>query len=256
MARISIKDSGKFSNTGANDFFALADDGDVASVRFLYECPEGSDVDYYLVHEVEVEGKKRYAACIALDDDGNLHPGDCPLCQGGYRRVEKLFLQLFDESDEKVKTWDRGKSFVQKIMTYINRYGSLVAQPIEIERRGKKGSTNTTYELFPLEKDNKTVADFPDKQELLGSLILDLNYEECQEVVAGTYTLPGNDNANTSQGERGRRQQKSEQAPAPRTRNRAKSEEADATPKANSEAPSGGRQRGSRTRRSQGTDSF
>ena len=149
MAKISLANSGKYSSGATNDFFTLADDGDIARVRFLYEEPDGSDVDYFLVHEVEVDGKKRYAACLAVDDEGNLHPDDCPLCQAGYKRIEKLFLQVYVEDEDKVKTWDRGKTFVSKIMTYINRYGSLVAQPIEIERRGKKGSMcyGTTYPI-------------------------------------------------------------------------------------------------------------
>lgn len=194
MPRISLADAGKYSQGGANDFFSLQDDGDIARVRFLYQEPDGSDVDYYLVHEVEIDGKKRYVACKAVDEEGELHPDDCPLCQAGYKRVEKLFLQLYVEDEDKVKTWDRGRNFVPKIMTYINRYGSLVAQPIEIERKGKKGSTSTTYELFPLEKDDKTVEDFPEKQELLGSFILDLTNEELYQVIDGTYVIPGSEN--------------------------------------------------------------
>lgn len=252
MAKISLANSGKYSSGGTNDFFTLADDGDVARVRFLYEEPDGSDVDYFLVHEVEVDGKKRYAACLAIDDEGNLHPDDCPLCQSGYKRIEKLFLQVYVEEEDKVKTWDRGKTFVSKIMTYINRYGSLVAQPIEIERRGKKGSTNTTYEMFPLEKDGKTVADFPEKQDLLGTFILDLTPDECYQVLDGTYVIPGSENNNSGGGatrreSTSRRQPSQDSAP---TRGR---RQEDTAPKEES-APA---TRGRRTRRAAGgSDSF
>lgn len=250
MAKISLANSGKYSSGGANDFFTLADDGDIARVRFLYEEPDGSDVDYFLVHEVEVDGKKRYAACLAIDDEGNLHPDDCPLCQAGYKRIEKLFLQVYVEDEDKVKTWDRGKTFVSKIMTYINRYGSLVAQPIEIERRGKKGSTNTTYEMFPLEKDGKTVADFPEKQDLLGTFILDLTPDECYQVLDGTYVLPGSDSNNS--GGATRRESSSRREPAqdttPSRSRREPSEPIEETPAV---------RRGRRTRRAAGgSDSF
>lgn len=206
MAKISLQNAGKYSTGGSNDFFTLQDDGDVARVRFLYEDPEGEDVDYYVVHEVEIDGKKRYVACLAIDDEGQVHPEDCPLCQAGYKRVEKLFLQLYVEDEDKVKTWDRGKTFVPKILTYINRYGSLVSQPIEIERRGKKGDTNTTYELFPLEKDNATLDQFPEKQQLLGTFILDLGIEECEQVLDGTYVIPNSegDSSNSNAGSRRR----------------------------------------------------
>lgn len=250
MAKISLANSGKYSSGATNDFFTLADDGDIARVRFLYEEPDGSDVDYFLVHEVEVDGKKRYAACLAVDDEGNLHPDDCPLCQAGYKRIEKLFLQVYVEDEDKVKTWDRGKTFVSKIMTYINRYGSLVAQPIEIERRGKKGSTNTTYEMFPLEKDGKTVADFPEKQDLLGTFILDLTPDECYQVLDGTYVLPGSNSSNS--GGATRRESSSRREPvqdATPSRSRRESSE----PK--EETPAG--VRGRRTRRAAGgSDSF
>ncbi len=222
MPKISIQNAGKYSQS-ANDFFSLENDGDVKKVRFLYQEPDGSDMDYYLVHEVEIDGKKRYVACKAVDDNGELHPEDCPLCQAGYRRVEKLFLQLYVEDEDKVKTWDRGRNFVPKIMTYINRYGSLVAQPIEIERRGEKGSTSTTYELFPLDKDNKTVEDFPEKQELLGSFILDLTEDELYQVIDGTYVVPGTESSNNNVSRRGasnNRRPSNNSAPQRRTTSR------------------------------------
>lgn len=250
MSKISLANSGKYSSGGTNDFFTLSDDGDIARVRFLYEEPDGSDVDYFLVHEVEVDGKKRYAACLAIDDEGNLHPDDCPLCQAGYKRIEKLFLQVYVEDENKVKTWDRGKTFVSKIMTYINRYGSLVAQPIEIERRGKKGSTNTTYEMFPLEKDGKTVADFPEKQNLLGTFILDLTPDECYQVLDGTYVLPGSDSNNS--GGATRRESSSRREPSQDTTPSRSRREPSASKE---ETPAGGR--GRRTRRAAGgSDSF
>lgn len=190
MGRMSMNNSGKFASQSNNDFFFLADDGDVASVRMLYDQPDGSDMDYYLVHEVEIDGKKRYVACNALSEDGNsLHTDDCPLCKAGYKRLEKLFIQMYVPDEDTVKTWDRGRNFVQKIQTYINRYGSLVNYPIEIERKGKAGDSNTTYELFVMENDGQTLEDFPEKQELLGTFILEVSGEEMEQMIDGTYTI-------------------------------------------------------------------
>lgn len=225
MGRMSMNNSGKFATQGNNDFFFLADDGDVASVRMLYDQPDGSDMDYYLVHEVEIDGKKRYVACNALSDDGNsLHTDNCPLCQAGYKRLEKLFIQLYIPEEDAVKTWDRGRNFVQKIQTYINRYGSLVNYPIEIERKGKAGDSNTTYELFVMENDGMTLEDFPEKQELLGTFILDVTAEDMEAMVDGTYTIEApaeNNNGN-------RRQRSDTRQAAPRNRSAATNEEAPA----------------------------
>lgn len=217
MGRMSMNNSGKFASQGNNDFFFLADDGDVASVRMLYDQPDGSDMDYYLVHEVEIDGKKRYVACNALSDDGNsLHTDNCPLCGAGYKRLEKLFIQLYIPEEDAVKTWDRGRNFVQKIQTYINRYGSLVNYPIEIERKGKAGDSNTTYELFVMENDGMTLEDFPEKQELLGTFILEVSDEDMEAMIDGTFTV---------------------EAPAEQPARRERSDRRGAAPRNNSSAP-------------------
>ena len=92
MAKINIKDAGKFTNVGSSEYFTLKDDGDIAQVRMLYTDPEGGDMDFFLVHqlEIEVNGKKvrRYVSCLAVDEDGHVHKDDCPLCKAGYRTQE------------------------------------------------------------------------------------------------------------------------------------------------------------------------
>lgn len=239
MGRMSMNNSGKFASQGNNDFFFLADDGDVASVRMLYDQPDGSDMDYYLVHEVEIDGKKRYVACNALSEDGNsLHTDDCPLCKAGYKRLEKLFIQLYIPEEDVVKTWDRGRNFVQKIQTYINRYGSLVNYPIEIERKGKAGDSNTTYELFVMENDGCTLEDFPEKQELLGTFILDVTAEDMEDMLEGRYTTEAPAESNN------RRERSDRRQASPRNGASPKGQSSTATPQSSNSAPSGRRESG------------
>lgn len=204
MARIKLQDSGKFASNGNGGFFSLADDGDIARVRFLYEEEDGSDVDYYLVHRVEIDGKERYVNCLAVDDEGHVNKEDCPLCQAKYKMQEKLFLQLYNVDKGEVQVWERGKNFVKKLMSYINRYKHLCAQEFEIERKGKKGDTGTTYELFNLDKDNMTLAEFEhERQELLGGLILDCTPDEMYDILDGVYVVPGSED-NKNNNSRGR----------------------------------------------------
>lgn len=255
MGRMSMNNSGKFASQGNNDFFFLADDGDVASVRMLYDQPDGSDMDYYLVHEVEIDGKKRYVACNALSEDGNsLHTENCPLCQAGYKRLEKLFIQMYIPEEDAVKTWDRGRNFVQKIQTYINRYGSLVNYPIEIERKGKAGDSNTTYELFVMENDGMTLEDFPEKQELLGTFILEVSEEDMQNMIDGTFTVEQPEE-NSNRRERNDRRQASPRggSSAPASRQTQSSSQ----PAAQNSAPAGrrGGAGGSTVRRGRGNRS-
>lgn len=211
MARkLSLNDSGKFVG-GSNEYFSLADDGDCATVRLLYDDPNGEDLDLYLVHQVEIGGKKRYVACNALDDEGNLCPNNCPLCKAGNYRGERLLLQLYNIDEDKVQIWDRGKSFVTKIASLIRRYSPLCAQPFDVERSGKKGDKNTTYDLFNHDVDGMKLEDLPEKQELLGSLIIEATAEEMYDMLDGKYKLPDSGNSSSSGNER-RRERSSERS--------------------------------------------
>lgn len=211
MARVSIQKSGTFSSGSNNEFFTLADHGDSAIVTLLYEDLEGEDIDYFVVHEADIDGRRRYINCNAISEDGeSINPDNCPLCQNGFPRIEKLFLQLYNHNTGKVETWDRGRSYVQKIVTFINKYGSLVTQPFEIIRSGAKGDQRTTYEFLPERpEDNATLDDFPEKSDLLGTLILELDEDQMLDVVDGRFTLQEERSSSRSNSRRGA-------SPAPR----------------------------------------
>lgn len=198
MARINMKDSGKFAS-GTSDYFSLKDDGDTAKVRFLYNEPDGSDMDYYLVHEIKLEdGKHKYVSCLAVDDEGHMHKDDCPLCKAGIPTKEKLFLQLYNEDEHKLMIWERGATFVGKIVAYLNRYGSLVSRPMDVTRRGRKGDKKTSYELFAGDKDDKTLADFPEKINIEGRIIVKATAQDMQDMVNGVYEWENKDTKNES----------------------------------------------------------
>lgn len=205
MGRISLGDAGKYASSGSNDFFTLVDDGDRANVTFLYDDPEGEDVDYFVVHEVQIDGKRRYVNCNAVDADGGApHPENCPLCQESYPVIEKLFLQLFNHDTGKVETWDRGRSYVAKIVNYINKYGSLVTQPFEIIRSGRKGDQNTSYEFLPNQAEpDATLEDYDPKTELLGTLIVEGTTDEMWDMIDGRFSLNKDDNQGNNNNRRG-----------------------------------------------------
>lgn len=189
MAKIGIGNAGKYQSSGNGGYFSLKDDGDSAVVRFLYNQPDGSDIDYFLVHEVQIDGKKRYVSCNSVDENGESHPDDCPLCKAGNKPKEKLFLQLVaSDNPDSVQIWERGSSFVSKIITYLNEFGNLSSVKIKVIRRGKKGDQKTQYEFMPMGKDNVKLEDLPQKQELEGSLIIKANIDEMNQIIAGTYT--------------------------------------------------------------------
>jgi hypothetical protein len=181
----SLQDAFKhFEENGGNSnnkFFTLKNDRDTAIVRFLHEGEE--DLDWYIVHSVEIEGKKRHVKCS--------EESDCPLCKSGNKPQLKLFLQLVQKGDEEgvIRTWERGQKFIPKVLSFINRYGNLCSQPIEIERLGKKGDQKTDYQLYALDKDDKTLAELPKRQALLGenAFILEKSKEDMQKIADGSY---------------------------------------------------------------------
>lgn len=175
MARFNANEAENYGGQGGGGFFSLKNDKDVATVRFMYNSID--DVEGYSVHEIEVDGKKRYVNCLR---EYNQPLDDCPLCAAKSRVIAKLFVILYDVESEEVKIWDRGKTFFSKLSSLCARYNPLVSTPFEIERNGKKGDTKTTYETYALDTDDVTLEDLPEVPELLGTLILDKSYEELE----------------------------------------------------------------------------
>lgn len=175
MARFNAETVDNYGGNGGGNFFSLKNDKDTATVRFMYNSL--AEVEGYAVHEIDVDGKKRYVNCLREYNE----PIDvCPLCAARQRVLAKLFVLLYDADAGEVKVWDRGKSFFSKLSSLCARYNPLVSTVFEIERNGKKGDTNTTYETFVVETDETTLEDLPEIPELLGTLILDKTYEELQ----------------------------------------------------------------------------
>lgn len=173
MGRISIADADHYGNQKGGSWFSLKDDHDTARVRFMYESID--DVQMDVVHEVEVDGKKRYVNCIRSYNE----PADnCPLCRAGYKQNVKIFVPVYNESAGEVQIWQRGKTFASQLSALINRYNPLCGTPIEIERLGKKGDQGTTYQTYPLQSDGKTLKDLPEVPTLLGGIIMDKTFDE------------------------------------------------------------------------------
>lgn len=185
MARVNARVANEnFKSGEGNEFFSLKNDMDCATVRFLYDNED--ELDTFIVHEVELNGKKRYVDCLQQD---------CPLCASGNRPKLKLFLQLLDTRDNKVKTWERGQKFIPTILGLFGKYGALVNREYDIERHGAKGSTSTTYAVYALDKDNKQLSDFPERQNFEGTYVITMNSDEMRRFIeTGTY----NNNASVS----------------------------------------------------------
>lgn len=172
MARFSVEQANNYGGQGGGGYFSLKNDGDTATVRFLFDSIE--DVEAYSVHEVELNGKKRYVSCLREYGDP---VSACPMCAAGRFTQVKYFVPLYNEDTDKVVTWERGKKFGAKLTSMCARYPHLVSHTFEIERNGKPGDTATTYEIYETGMDDTSIEDF-EVPSALGGLVLEKSADE------------------------------------------------------------------------------
>lgn len=174
MARFTMGEENNYGSQGnASSYFSLKEDGEVKKVRFMYR--NASDVTGYAVHEVNVNGKRRYVNCLR---DYNSPIDDCPFCKSGSNQQVKLYIPLYDIEAGKVCFWERGKKFFSRMSSLCARFPDLVSHVFEIERHGAKGATDTTYEIFEVSHDNTKLEDLPEIPDVLGTIVLDKNADE------------------------------------------------------------------------------
>ena len=183
-----------FSKTG---WFTLPNDGDTATVRFLHKGEVGTeddgspkyDLDVYEVHKLDVDGSGRDRTILCKGED-------CEICKSGNKPKLRMFLQMvnLDEKDKEkqLQLWERGINDIKQVLGLCEEYGDLSARDIKIKRSGEKNSLKTTYQFFPKDKSER---DLPEKQELIGSLILNLNKEDQIKAIEGRLQLKKDDNS-------------------------------------------------------------
>ena len=177
MAQFSMSEADNYGVSNRGSFFQLKDDKDTARVRFLYEKAE--DVPGYSVHVVKIGDRDRYVNCLRTYNE----PIDkCPLCAAGNKIKPKLFVKLYNEDAQECQLWERGKQFYSVLSGLSTRYNPLHDEIIEIERNGKKGDMQTTYQPYPVENSKVNLDDF-DCPDPIGLIVLDKSAEEMETFI-------------------------------------------------------------------------
>lgn len=178
MPRFSYEDADKYGSSGGKGaFFQLKDDGDTAKVHLLGD--DMKDFPGYAVHRVQIGDKYRYVNCLR---EAGAPIEDCPFCAEGRNDPElskvhaKLFIPLYNIDADEVQTWERGKSFFRDLSSYLSHTPHASKVVTEIERKGKKGDTSTTYGLYEMRDEDdgfdiENVRD--DMPNILGGIVLD-----------------------------------------------------------------------------------
>jgi len=169
-----METAGNYGSSGNSNFFVLKDDKDKARVRFLYSGID--DITGLAVHTVTIGEKDRYVNCLRAYNE----PLEkCPFCAAQMKITPRLFLKMYNEDKQETQIWERGKSFYPIISGYTSRFNPLYNEVIEIERHGKKGDKETTYQLFPMENTPINIdADEYQCSEPLGTIVLDKTADE------------------------------------------------------------------------------
>lgn len=197
MARFRYDEADKYGSGDGAGYFSLKEDKDTARVRIMYNSIE--DVECFSVHQLDVEGeayKKMYVNCLR---EAGKPLDTCPFCAARMGTRVKLMVPLYNIDTGQIQFWDRGKKFINKLSSVCGRYSGpnkpLVSQVFEIERNGKKGEQTTTYEIYPVERDDVTLEDLPEIPEILGTKILDKTADEMNEYLEIGSFAPNDDDA-------------------------------------------------------------
>lgn len=174
-------------NSSAVSYFYLADDNDEAVVRFNVSSVD--DLKVYSVHRIKVNNRDRYISCIKDFTNPEI---TCPLCEKGEKLYYKIYVTMirYDVDGSKIEpvpvVWERPTAFFDKLKKYVDNYGDLRNQLFKIIRNGKKGDTNTSYEIIPLGNgslvfnDENCPADFSvfDDYKIKGGIIMERTAED------------------------------------------------------------------------------
>ena len=186
---------GNYSKTG---WFQLKDDGDTATVRLLHRGQIGIedgtgepkyDFPIYEVHKLDVDGSGKERTVLCKGES-------CELCKAGNKPSLRMFLQMvnLDERDteKQVQLWERGLVDIKQLLGLTGEYGDLTQRDIKIKRCGAKGNMKTTYQFFPKDKSERAI---PEPQNLVGSLILNLDRDEQIRAIEGRLQLKKAENS-------------------------------------------------------------
>ena len=196
MAGFSFEQAEQTNSRGGGGFFSIKDDKGVAKIRFLFRDAEEVQNKYARsVHEVTVNGKKRWVDCLRGYGDS---VDVCPFCKAGRFVNFKYFLPIYNIDAGTTQIWERGKKFGGKISSICSRYPNIVSHTFDIERCGKAGDQQTTYEIYETgETQGVSVEDF-DFQNPIGTLVMLKSAEDMQYYLDHKGVFPGGDNQSYS----------------------------------------------------------
>ena len=115
------------TNTQRPWYFNLKADGDTAVVRLLHS--KADTIESVTSHRIIVDGKPRRVKCLGEN---------CPLCKNGAMADERIYVHLFDYTDNKEKVWERTDKILPTFKTIEKDWTPLNSAVLRITRKGNE----------------------------------------------------------------------------------------------------------------------
>lgn len=190
MKVMAFKSVNQYNQERYGGLFRLVNDGDSADVIFLYRNTD--DVLVGDTHYVKSADYSGYVQCCGRG---------CPACGKGIRVQPKLFIPLYNLTDNEIQFWDRSLRFETQLSNDVfSKFPNPSEFVFKIIRHGVANDINTTYEIQVIGRNSTQSYDMilakfgikmPDYYE---TICKDLNPSELADLIS----KPVYDNGSTS----------------------------------------------------------
>lgn len=171
----------------------LQDDGEEASIRFLYD--DTAEIEGAVVHAEKIEDKFRRIMC--------LESPDCPLCRAFGKPSYKVFFQVYDTASGELKIWERPPAMLKELQTFFTKFTPIYKTTYAVVRHGKRNDKGTRYQVYPVGTDAELeLSSLPERIELFGpnAYVWELPFADIVTLMSGS----GGGTANKVRGDRSR----------------------------------------------------
>lgn len=141
---MAFKSMKKYNEERYGGLFRLPSDGDSADVIFLYR-----NIDDVLVADTHYIKSADYSGYVHCCGRG------CPVCGRGLRVQSKLFIPVYNLTDNEIQFWDRNIRFEHQLSSDVfNKFPNPIDYVFKITRHGAVNDIETKYEIQVIGKNS------------------------------------------------------------------------------------------------------
>lgn len=146
---MAFKTINQYNEAKYGGLFRLVEDGDSAEVIFLYR-----DVNDVLIGDMHYIKSADYSGYVHCCGRG------CPACERGIRVQSKLFIPVYNLTDNEIQFWDRDNTFERQLKADIfSKYPNPCDFVFRVTRHGEWRDRNTRYEIQAIGKNSQETYD-------------------------------------------------------------------------------------------------